>query len=60
MNDREVKRYEATDYDQVIEFIERVSNVQTINQEIIEQSILVKQAHRIDAMVSFEIFNQIG
>ena len=54
MNDREVKRYEATDYDQVIEFIERVSNVQTINQEIIEQSILVKQAHRIDAMVSFE------
>ena len=60
MNDREVKRYEAADYGQVIEFIERVSNVKTINQEIIEQSILVKQANRIDAMVSFEIFDQIG
>ena len=27
MNDREVKRYEAADYDQVTEFIKRVSNV---------------------------------
>lgn len=60
MKNIEVKRYEASDYNQVIEFIQRVSNVKTINQEIIEKSILIKKDNEIDAMVSFEIFDQIG
>ena len=44
MNDREVKRYEATDYDQVIEFIERVSNVQTLIKKLLNNQSSIKQA----------------
>ena len=60
MTDKEVKRYEATDYDLVLEFIKKVTTLETVNPQIIEQSILIKQFDKVSGMVSFEAFNQVG
>lgn len=57
---KEVKRYEATDYDHVLEFMKRVTTLETVNDEIIEQSILIKESNKVTGMVSFESFDQIG
>ena len=60
MTDKEVKRYEATDYDLVLEFIKKVTTLETVNPQIIEQSILIKQFDKVSGMVSFEAFDQVG
>ncbi len=57
---KEVKRYEATDYEHVLDFIKRVTTLETVNNEIIEQSILIKESDKVAGMVSFEAFDQIG
>lgn len=58
--EKEVKRYEATDYEHVLDFMKRVTTLETINNEIIEQSILIKESDKVAGMVSFEVFDQIG
>ena len=60
MTDKEVKRYEATDYDLVLEFMKKVTTLETVNPQIIEQSILIKQFDKVSGMVSFEAFDQVG
>ncbi len=60
MTDKEVKRYEATDYDLVLEFMKKVTTLETVNPHIIEQSILIKQFDKVSGMVSFEAFDQVG
>lgn len=60
MTDKEVKRYEATDYDLVLEFMKKVTTLETVNPQIVEQSILIKQFDKVSGMVSFEAFDQIG
>lgn len=57
---KEVKRYEAADYDHVLDFMKRVTTLETVNDEIIEQSILIKESDKVTGMVSFESFDQIG
>ena len=57
---KEVKRYEAADYDHVLDFMKRVTTLETVNDEIIEQSILIKESDKVNGMVSFESFDQIG
>ena len=57
---KEVKRYEAPDYDHVLDFMKRVTTLETVNDEIIEQSILIKESDKVTGMVSFESFDQIG
>ena len=54
MTDKEVKRYEAIDYDLVLEFMKKVTTLETVNPQIIEQSILIKQFDKVSGMVSFE------
>ena len=53
MTDKEVKRYEAIDYDLVLEFMKKVTTLETVNPQIIEQSILIKQFDKVSGMVSF-------
>ena len=60
MTDKEVKRYEAIDYDLVLEFMKKVTTLETVNPQIIEQSILIKQFDKVSGMVSFEAFDQVG
>ncbi len=55
-----VKRYEKIDYDRVMEFINRVQKVETVNLPVIEQSILIKDENQVWGMVSFEEFEKIG
>lgn len=57
---KEVKRYEAADYDHVLDFMKRVTTLETVNDGIIEQSILIKESDKVTGMVSFESFDQIG
>lgn len=57
---KEVKRYEAADYDHVLDFMKRVTTLETVNDEIIEQTILIKESDKVTGMVSFESFDQIG
>ena len=57
---KEVKRYEAADYDHVLDFMKRGTTRETGNDEIIEQSILIKESDKVTGMVSFESFDQIG
>lgn len=57
---KEVKRYEAADYNHVLDFMKRVTTLETVNDEIIEQSILIKDSDKVTGMVSFESFDQIG
>lgn len=53
-----VKRYEKIDYDRVMEFINRVQKVETVNLPVIEQSILIKDENQVWGMVSFEEFER--
>ena len=57
---KEVKRYEAADYDHVLDFMKRVTTLETVNDGIIEQSILIKESDKVTGMVSFESFDQVG
>ncbi len=55
-----IKRYEQTDYNQVIDFIKEVTDLEEVNSHILEQSILIKDDDKVWGMVSFEDFNNIG
>lgn len=55
-----IKRYEQTDYNQVIDFIKEVTDLEEVNSHILEQSILIKDDNKVWGMVSFEDFNNIG
>ena len=37
-----VKRYTSEDYDLVCEFVKRASGIETVNEEIIAHSVLIK------------------
>ena len=55
-----VKRYEATDYDLVLEFMKKVTALEVVDPQIIEQAILITECDKVIGMVSFESFNQVG
>lgn len=55
-----VTRYEALDEESVIEFIKQTAKVELVDNEIIKNSILIKQDEKITGMVAFELQNQHG
>ena len=57
MTDKEVKRYEAIDYDLVLEFMKKVTTLETVNPQIIEQSILIKQFDQV-GIIRYFIYDQ--
>ena len=40
--------------------MKKVTTLETVNPQIIEQSILIKQFDKVSGMVSFEAFDQLG
>ena len=52
-----VKRYTSEDYDLVCEFVKRASGIETVNEEIIAHSVLIKNDEEVTGMVSYEKFD---
>ena len=55
-----VKRYTSEDYDLVCEFVKRASGIETVNEEIIAHSVLIKNDEEVTGMVSYEKFDGLG
>lgn len=55
-----VRGYMAQDYEAVINFMNRVTKLEAINQDLILNSVLIRKGNEIIGMVSFEQFNEIG
>lgn len=55
-----VRGYMAQDYEAVINFMNRVTTLEAINQDLILNSVLIRKGNEIIGMVSFEQFNEIG
>lgn len=55
-----VRGYMAQDYEAVINFMNRVTTLEAINQDLILNSVLIRKGNEITGMVSFEQFNEIG
>lgn len=55
-----VKRYTDEDYDVVYEFMKKASGIETVNEEIMNHSILIKKEEDIMGMVSYERFETLG
>lgn len=55
-----VRGYIAQDYEAVINFMNRVTTLEAINQDLILNSVLIRKGNEIIGMVSFEQFNEIG
>lgn len=53
-----VTKYEATDEESVVEFIKQIAKVETVDKEIIKNSILIKQEANLTGMVAFEKHDQ--
>ncbi len=55
-----VRGYMEKDYEAVINFMNRVTTLEAINQDLILNSVLIRKGNEIIGMVSFEQFNEIG
>lgn len=55
-----VKHYTDEDYDVVYEFMKKASGIETVNEEIMNHSILIKKEKDVMGMVSYERFEQLG
>lgn len=55
-----VKRYTTEDNDIVCEFIKKASGIETVNEEILTHSVLIKEDEEIIGMVSYERFDALG
>lgn len=51
-----IREYAVDDYDRVMAFLERVTTLSHIEEELFENSILIERDGRIVGMISYEIF----
>lgn len=59
-NEVVVRGYTVEDYEAVINFMNRVTTLEEVNQDLISNSVLIRKGNDIIGMVSFERFNEIG
>lgn len=51
-----IREYNIEDYDKVLEFLESVTTLKHIEEELFENSIIIENDEKIVGMISYEIF----
>jgi N-acetylglutamate synthase-like GNAT family acetyltransferase len=56
MSENIIKDYTLEDYDKVIEFLESVTTLKNIEEELFDNSIIIEKEDKVVGMISYEIF----